>query len=85
MASNIEVEGDPQDKGFYILVVAGTVIASCECSHVLKRMAKFLSEARAAPARDAMRILTTELGMCDDYALHIYEELTGNHAHPTLQ
>ncbi len=66
----------------YLLVIGDQIIATAQCAHVMYRMARTLTEAREAPPRDAMRLMTKDLGMCDDYAAHLYEVLTGDK--PTL-
>lgn len=69
--------------GTWALVVQGEVIMTANCVHVLERVARLMHQARQSPPRQAMRILTEEVGMCDDYASALCTILHGG-AHQTI-
>lgn len=62
------IEIQPESDSEFYLIVGGKIIVTSECPHVLERMARLLHQAREASSREAMRILTTEIGMCENYA-----------------
>lgn len=68
-------EDGPSPQGVYSVLVNHRLVIASPCDHVCKRAARILDQARAADYRDAMRFLTTDLGMCDEVAEIIYMEL----------
>ena len=64
-------------------VDASDLVVASICKHVCERYARKLDEARNSSYRVAMRIMTEELGMCEDFARGVYSELFGE-ARPTV-
>lgn len=68
------------------LLVHDRVILVSECAHVAEKWARILFAIRddGMPYRDAMRALTQDLGMCEDYASKLYTEIAQTPSHSNL-
>lgn len=69
---NIEIEID--DIGWAVYVGGQCVVAS-SCRHLCEHTARLLHRARESSHRNAMAILTQDLGMCEQYAWALYLHL----------
>ena len=73
-------------EGLYHGVSIGKLtIGLFSCSHMAEYLASRLAAARDRPHRDAMRLLTTELGMCDEFAQLTYLAFFGDPPTGTIQ
>jgi len=57
--------------------VTGLPVALFWCPHMADKLCKQLELARSMPHREAMHLLTQDLGMCETFAEHVYSRLFG--------
>jgi hypothetical protein len=74
---SIEVKIEEEHPGVWVLHVNNHVIMMTPCSTLAENTARKLHAARGASYREAMRILCTDIGMCEDFAEHIWAMLRG--------
>lgn len=76
--SDISVEEEQRGAWvLYVVALEDEPIMACACDLMLRRATRILDEARNAGPRRAMALLTEQPGMCDDFARHTIELLTG--------
>lgn len=62
----------------HVLTVNDQLLIASPCEHVCERAARILNQARSSTHREAMRLLTQEIGFCDSVAEHVYSSLFHN-------
>lgn len=72
----MSIDIDDGEDG-WMLTCNNQFIVASSCHHVVKKYAEALSRARDATHRKAMQIMTEELGMCEEYAKHLYLHMQG--------
>lgn len=79
--STIHIDNEDDDSSHTTLLATltlnGRPIIAAACPSVAKKWARVLNQARDSGPREGMRLLTEELGMCDDAARHVLADLTG--------
>jgi len=66
---------DALPGGWWFLTLCGEPVVAAACLDVCRRYAKILSQAANAPFRDAMRLLTADIGLCEAAARELYLKL----------
>lgn len=61
----------------HMLTLNDEPLVASPCGHVCERAARILNQARNSSHREAMRLLTQEIGFCDSVAEHVYSSLFG--------
>lgn len=74
------IEKREETQGF-ALVIGDVSVLWAQCPSVIDRAARICSRARDAPYRDAMRMLTQEIGFCDEAANNVYLSLVNGGSH----
>lgn len=77
MIESVETADLISGHTLFTVKVSGSPIASFWCAHMADKLCEILTDVRNLPRRDAMRTLTSELGMCDDFAQGVYSALFG--------
>jgi len=70
------IEVSSTDLG-HVLTINDELLIASPCRHVCERAARILNQARSSTYREAMRLLTQEIGFCDSVAEHVYSSLFG--------
>lgn len=61
----------------WVITINGHPVASIMCEHWAHKVCQRLAECRNTGHREAMRVLTQDFGMCEEFAESLYSHLFG--------